>query len=354
MRSIFKRGAALLLALTVATGASGAALAYTTADFSDVPASHWAYTDIMSMADVGVINGVGEGAFAPGTKLSAAMFLTLVERAIDPTISAEGAASWYGPYVAAAKAAGLLDGTGISEEAIEAEITRYDMAVILLWAAQGRGTQDKAVDTGKITDYGDIPVKYADAVAQVYALGLITGDEAGRFNGMDTMSRAEAATVISRLLALPASGSSGTQGGEATTPAETPEPEPETPRTGETVTFNVFGTVRDDESKPVSNAPVSFFYKDGRLLGETTTDADGKWSMDITVDKADYDYYQKIYYAEVVEFVERNDKHYRSATDSHLIRSLNTMLGFPNGWDIWLLSIEDAPGMFPGINGIEK
>lgn len=339
MTGIFRRGAALALSLVVSIAATGGAMAYTTPDFSDVPASHWAYTPVMAMADAGIIKGTGDGQFSPTEKLSAAMFLTLVGRGLyNDEVTTEGAASWYAPYVAAAQDKGLLDGTAITDDQISAEISRYDMAVVLLHAAQGMGVQEQTADTAKIADYGDIPTKYAASVAQVYALGLITGDEAGRFNGTATMTRAEAATVIARLLDLQAN-----QNTEK--PAEPTEPE--TPRTGETITFNLWGQVRSDIGL-MGGFAVRFYYKDGRLLGETTSNSDGTYSMDITVDKADYNYYQDLYYIEAYGVVD--GKHYLTAEPQFRVRSLNTQLGFTFGWEALVDCIEDHPILFPDID----
>lgn len=41
---------------------------------------------------------------------------------------------------------------------------------------------------------------YAEAVAEIYQLGIMTGDNNGNFNPDSTISRAEAATVICRLM----------------------------------------------------------------------------------------------------------------------------------------------------------
>lgn len=43
---------------------------------------------------------------------------------------------------------------------------------------------------------------YAEAVAELYQLGIMTGDNNGNFNPDSTISRAEAATVICRLMGM--------------------------------------------------------------------------------------------------------------------------------------------------------
>lgn len=229
-----KRLLSLALAATMAMGFTVPAMAYTTPDFSDVPSNHWAYAAIMEMADAGVIKGMGNGLFAPEDKLTAEMFVVLVGRVVLPDVKAEGS-DWSGPYVAEAKNKGLLTGTNVNDATLKGEISRYDMAVILSKSVDLLKLEVTKADSSKVTDYGEVPIKYADAVLTVYGSGLIRGDQNGNFNGQNSMNRQEAATVMSRLTAL--APSSTTPGGSITDPGETPPPstttEPEKPVTAE-------------------------------------------------------------------------------------------------------------------------
>lgn len=197
-----KRLISLLLTLAMAASLATSALAYSSPDFSDVPAENWAYKYVMEMADAGVIKGTGAGMFSPDKKVSAEMLLTLVGRIAFPEVKVGKEDTWYGPYVKAAQSAGWLEGTKIDPTDTAAEVTRYDMAVVLAFAAKKLGIAEKTVDTGKIKDFGEIPNKYTTAVTQVYGNGLIKGDGNGNFSGTSTMRRDEAATVMSRLIAL--------------------------------------------------------------------------------------------------------------------------------------------------------
>lgn len=234
----------LMLAVALTLGLAVPAMAYTTPDFSDVPSNHWAYQSVMKMADAGVIKGTGGGMFSPDMKLSAEMFVVLVGRVVFPDVKAEGA-DWSGPYVAEAKAKGLLEGTNVTDANLKGEISRYDMAVILAKAAEWENLEVAKVDQSAVKDYGEIPTKYVDAVLTVYGAGLIKGDQTGSFNGSNSMTRQEAATVMDRLLGLKGNGS---QGGGTT--------EPEEPRS-ETIRLT-----RDI----VAYYPIPFNHNDGRRL----------------------------------------------------------------------------------------
>lgn len=300
MRKIRLKATALLLALAVTAGLGGGAMAYTTPDFTDVAPGNWAYEPVMRLADEGIIKGTSATTFSPEMKLSAAMFITLVGRVAYPgEVQTNAEDNWFSAYVRAARAKGLLDGTNVTDEAIEGEITRYEMAVILAHTARTLGAGEQAVDTSKIKDWGDVPQKYGPAVGQAYALGLIQGDNAGNFNGALTMTRTEAATVTARLADLTAN--------LAATPVEPTDqekPEETTPPvelTGETTTFTIQGGVNCMKSDGswiniVEGANVVFYFKDGIELGRAVTGADGRFEMELTVDKAYYTYAEHNYY----------------------------------------------------------
>lgn len=315
-KSIF----ALFLTVTMAVQLTSGAMAYTTPDFTDVAPDSWAYESVMRMADAGIIKGTGATTFSPDMKLSAAMFLTLVGRVAYPgDVTAGGAASWYAPWVEAAKAKGLLEGTTVIDAAIEGEITRYDMAVILAHTAKTLGAQEQTVDTAKITDWGDIPNKYSYAVGQTYALGLIRGDNAGRFNGTLTMTRAEAATVIARLVDLVAD--LATQ-----SPAEPEKPEETTPPvelTGETKTFTIKGgaeyqSQKDFTWKGAEGATIILYYKDGTELGRVVSGSNGDFAMEVTVDMAYYSYADECYYTQATFIDDDGYKYSNISKDGYI------------------------------------
>lgn len=52
--------------------------------FSDVPETHWAYEQIQTMSEQGMIAGYPDGSFAPNGTLSRAEFLVLMARVLQP------------------------------------------------------------------------------------------------------------------------------------------------------------------------------------------------------------------------------------------------------------------------------
>ena len=289
-RKILSLALAVVMALGIVTPAIAAG-----PTFSDVPESHWAYADVEAAAAQGLMNGTGNGMFSPDLKVSVSQFLTLVGRVVFPDTKVTESDSWYGPYVAAAQTNGLLEGTQVDVNNVEAEITRYDMAVILRAAAKKLGVAEKAAQPSQVTDYGVIPNMYTEAVLAVYGMGLIKGDGNGNFNGNNTMMRSEVVTVVVRLAKAPEEQAKAEKE-EAERKKKEQEEAVAANRTGEYITVNFYG----DTFLDIPNATVGLYFKDGRLLGQTVSDENGKWSMDITMDKADYSKTEDWYYAALI------------------------------------------------------
>lgn len=270
---MMKKTVSLLLVLTLALGLTMPAVAVGPS-YDDVPESYWGYKDIEAAAEAGYMTGVGERQFAPEMKVSVAQFLTLLGRLVFPEVKVGESDTWYGPYVTKAQETSLLDGSQVNTADVFGEISRYDMAVVLRAAAKKLGITETQAQASEITDYGTIPNMYTEAVLTVYGMGLIKGDNAGRFNGSNTMRRAEIATVIMRL-------DQATSGG-TTPPSSTPtEPlptetapteivEPTFPPDAELVPYTIYGLIRktdhaigrpvDDKNTYLSDVPFKVYY----------------------------------------------------------------------------------------------
>lgn len=266
-----KRTLSLLLVLTLAVGLTVPSVA-AGQTYTDVPESYWGYKDIEAAAEAGYMNGIGGGQFAPEMKVSVAQFLTLLGRLVFPEVKIGENDTWYGPHVTKAQEAGLLEGIQVDTSDVFAEIPRYDMAVILRAGAKKLGVTEKQAQASEITDYGTIPNMYTEAVLTVYGMGLIKGDNAGKFNGASTMTRAEVATVIMRLART--TGSSGTTVPTTPTPEPTETAEPIIDPDAKLVPYTIYAFVEkvdhvigrpiEDKKTDLPNVPIQVYYtKDG-------------------------------------------------------------------------------------------
>ena len=168
--------------------------------FQDVPGDHWAAAAIYAMADRGVIQGVRADSFRPEREVTLAEFVAMLSRAYFRTPAARAGEPWYAPSLAAAETMGLLEDCG--EKDPNAVLTRYDMARILYALTTYFGASH-AWNTAPslIADWNTVPPDCRDAVLTCYDLGLLNGvNVAGAFHGEGTMTRAQAAAVLDRLL----------------------------------------------------------------------------------------------------------------------------------------------------------
>ena len=261
-----KRMISLILSLTLLLSLSAPALAAAPAakpHFTDVPTSHWAYTQIERAYSDGVIAGTAgnaanyTGVFSPGGTLTEAQFVTIMTRAFfnEELEAAKKAVSsnakWYAAAQKVAEDKHLLT---FVQGKMDAPITRYDMAAVMTNNMDAKefsgrpGLAETEATFDKIADFKSIPNSYQISVASVFAMGLIAGtDSKGTFSGASYMNRAQAAVVYGRMKDAFLNYNGSSKPSTPTTP--TNPTTPSTPSGGES---SVVGTV--------SSSPVTLSY----------------------------------------------------------------------------------------------
>ena len=180
--------------------------------FSDIGPSHWAYKDVMIIANKGIIAGTtapvnGVGTYNPSGNVTVGEFLTLSTRLVaSDKIQDEGNfAHWAVPYYMAAIDAGLITPQqfACTPEVLNAPMTREDMAMVLVKIAEvnGENLEVRLGIENNISDYSKVDTFKKDAVRAAYSNGLLTGkDTSGRFDPTGVLTRAEVATVFCRVM----------------------------------------------------------------------------------------------------------------------------------------------------------
>lgn len=176
--------------MTVAYSASGIS-------FYDVKTSDWFYEDLTLLVDKGVINGYTNGGFKPLKSVSVAEFLKMSLVATNQKIAEPVGTVWYSTYVEAAIERDYIDSNYYTD--YERPITRGEMGQII-----DRILELNYVETtkyiNKIKDYDLIASFNKESSADVYIAGIITGYADGTIRTNDLADRAEAATVIVRMI----------------------------------------------------------------------------------------------------------------------------------------------------------
>lgn len=201
-----KRVVSLCLALCLSFCLSLPALAE---GFSDVPESHVFYQAIQDCAGKGILSGYSDGTFHPSDSVTRAQFCVMLVRAFYPQelsrYESQKSIGWYGPSAALLKDKGILfygDEHWKDPEVMKQSITRRDMAQFLgnLLKAKGYSVSeaDRTAARAQISDFALIGEYYENAVASVYALGIITGYHDNSFGPSGVMTRGQGAVVIYR------------------------------------------------------------------------------------------------------------------------------------------------------------
>ncbi|MCD7860997.1 MAG: S-layer homology domain-containing protein [Oscillospiraceae bacterium] len=212
----------LIVALLLSLCAIGVGAA-TVDDFTDVSPDDWYYGAVSEVTAAGYFNGTSATTFDPQLTMTRAMFVTVlarfdgatVDNSADTTFTDVPTGQYYTGAVAWAAENGLVQGYGGNAFGTSNPITRQDMAVLMTryiayyeaknsvaatTSAKGsETTHDVVDDPAEFADAASIAAYATEAVVECANYGLLIGDDNGNFRPTASATRAEAATVISRL-----------------------------------------------------------------------------------------------------------------------------------------------------------
>lgn len=174
------------------------------AQFSDI-AGNWAESSIKLAANLGLVKGYDDGTFKPGRSVTRAEFAAMLAHALKlPQADGELAftdkaqiGAWAREAIAKAVEAGIIKGYADGSFRPNAEITRMEMAAMI---ANALKLTIPANPVSGFADDGAIPAWGRGAVAAIKELGLIKGTDDNRFNPAAPATRAEAVTILIRML----------------------------------------------------------------------------------------------------------------------------------------------------------
>ncbi len=177
--------------------------------FTDVKEGDWFHDAVRYVYDNGLMDGVGDGQFAPNATTNRAMVVTILHRlAGEPDVSGDvGFADvesglWYSNAVLWAAEKGIVNGISETEFAPSGDLTREQLAAILYRyaACQGYDVSQRA-DLSGFGDASSISGYAQEALSWAHAQGLVLGFEDGSLRPQGTASRAQIAAVLMRFLA---------------------------------------------------------------------------------------------------------------------------------------------------------
>lgn len=169
--------------------------------FADVT-DQWYADDANAAFAHGLVTGTGAFRFDAQTTMSRAMALTVLYRMAKPETAAADAAytdvpagSWYEAAVNWGTELGIVQGVGNGRFAPDAPVTREQfITMIMRWQGDGQTAELPYTDLEQASDYA-LPW-----LEQAQAAGLLNGYVDGTLRPKSAMTRAEAVTLAMRLL----------------------------------------------------------------------------------------------------------------------------------------------------------
>lgn len=202
-------------------GILGIALCFTfstlplkTVSASDIT-GHWAEKNITDLIQAGFISGYPDGTFRPDNPVTRAEFLKILTSVLGivpvfsegSQFSDVGPDDWYFGYVMAAVSMGIVSGYPEGTFKPNAPITREESSKIVVKA---QGVDEAKVNVNSvlasIKDASLISDWAKPFVAAAVANELMKGDPSGDFRPKDQITRAEAATIASRMVKVSLGG----------------------------------------------------------------------------------------------------------------------------------------------------
>lgn len=177
---------------------------------------HWA-SDVIgdlaarNMFDSMVVDPIvadqGEQGFNPEKQITRAEFAALIARSLELPKTGSSPftdiphTTWYSQEVAAALKAGIVDGVSDSTFAPEAQVTREQMAAMLIRAWKVKNGGAEAPHTRKaFADWSDVDDWAKEAIASASSLRLMNGRAEESFVPKGTATRAEGTQAIHNFL----------------------------------------------------------------------------------------------------------------------------------------------------------
>jgi len=184
------------------------------ADYSDVNQSAWYASYVNKISELNAFSGYEDGTFRPDNQITQEEFIKTVVCLICGELNESNAptvkntwnskwSSWAVPYLDKAFELGLITEQDTKFKLVGIPCTRGEMAKVITRAVEYL-KEDSVADTStyitKLKDYNRMKEEYKPYVLQAYAKGILSGYDDGTFRDDGLLTRAEASSVLVRLI----------------------------------------------------------------------------------------------------------------------------------------------------------
>lgn len=177
-------------------------------EFKDLKQNHWAHEAVMKMVEHGIINGYKDGSFKPQMQVTRGEFAKMMVLALDlPLVKSYNSSfedvsksDWEIKYVETAKyyLTGFRNNNGDYFKS-KSFAVREDMAVALVKALQLEVNESNIEFLNKYEDKHKVSLNLSKYVGIAIKNGIMVGS-GNKFEPQESLTRAEAATLLSRLI----------------------------------------------------------------------------------------------------------------------------------------------------------
>ena len=174
--------------------------------FFDVSSNKWYYEDVKYVDQYNLMNGTGAGIFSPEEKMNRGMVVTVLYRmAGSPDITTNSTfkdiplGMWFSDAVAWAQQNGISNGVGDNIFNLNDNVKRQDFITMVnryMGSPFGTGNIDEYLDVASVSGYARNSYKWA------IENGIVKGDDTNSLLPINSLSRAEAAAIIHRLMEI--------------------------------------------------------------------------------------------------------------------------------------------------------
>lgn len=176
-------------------------------EFYDVPNDAWYKSELTELVQRGIINGKGNGIFAPNENITRAEAAKMIVSAMKITSEINPntkiifddvkSGDWFFKWVMTAAENGIVNGTGDGMFLPNDFVLRSDMAVIIYNAYRHiKGVEPTSRTEYVFADKNEIPEYASDAVDYLVQKHIINGYSDGTFRPNDSLKRCEGAKLI--------------------------------------------------------------------------------------------------------------------------------------------------------------
>ena len=174
--------------------------------FTDLDSSAWYHEGVDYVVSNGMMTGTSGTTFAPNSTTTRGMIVTILWRAAGMPAATESAGfrdvasgEWYADAVAWASENGIVNGVGNGLFAPNASITREQFASMMYRYAAYQGYDTSAsADLSGYADEGQISDYALQAMRWAVESGLLQGVGGSRLSPESSATRAQAATIMMR------------------------------------------------------------------------------------------------------------------------------------------------------------